>query len=186
VLPNVTLDDPIEASRAALLPCGDPRLGEIASRHATLGKFVSAFRDEFGTRICPTIGLARDDAPRSVSNATVVGAFRDAVCVSAIAAGRGLTLKCDRPCGILHSDAFDFYPWFPSSHPDFETYVFAYTPAARRSVEAGELKQPQSSPALGNRALSAIHIDRPLLNELLARWEHCFAAGNNGVKDRRL
>jgi hypothetical protein len=32
VLPNVALNEPIEASRAAFLPWGDARLDEIASR----------------------------------------------------------------------------------------------------------------------------------------------------------
>ena len=50
-MPNVTLDEPIEASHAALVPCSDERLREIARRRSALGTFLSAFRDEFGTQI---------------------------------------------------------------------------------------------------------------------------------------
>jgi hypothetical protein len=39
---------------------------------------------------------------------------------------------------------------------------------------------------LGNRSLSHIHVDRPLLQALIKRWEHCFVAGRDSDEDRRL
>ena len=38
--------------------------------------------------------------------------------------------------------------------------------------------RPQSAPCLGNRTLSLVHIDRPLLQALVKRWEHCFVSGH--------
>lgn len=48
-MPNVTLDEPIEASHAALVPSHDQR---VLERSAT----------KFGTQFQPTIGLAHEDA----------------------------------------------------------------------------------------------------------------------------
>jgi hypothetical protein len=87
--------------------------------------------------------------------------------------------------GIIFSDAFDIYPWFPSPELGFEKYVAAVTPALCGLRETRDLR-PQSAPALGNRSLSLIHVDRPLLQALLERWEHCFAAGRESDEDRRL
>ena len=123
---------------------------------------------------------------RRIANTIAFGAFRDAVCVSAVVAGQGLTMKwgsSDR--GIIFSDAFDIYPWFPSPELGFEKYVAAVTPALCGLRETRDLR-PQSAPALGNRSLSLIHVDRPLLQALLERWEHCFAAGRESDEDRRL
>jgi hypothetical protein len=186
ILPNVTLDAPIEASHAALVPCHDERFREIAGQRPALQSFVGAFCNEFGNQISPTIGLAREDTPRSIANTVVFGGFRDAVCVSAIVAGQGLTLKWRSPDrGILHSDAFDIYPW--SLSPELsEEYVTVVTPALWRVEAAETLRRPQSAPALGNRSLSLIHIDRPLLHALVERWERCFTTGREGVEDRRL
>ncbi len=182
-MPNVTLDEPIEASHAALVPCSDERLREIARRHSALGTFLSAFRDEFGTQIEPTMAMLREDVPASVKTVPAFGGFRDAVCVSAIVRGQGLTLTWKRAQGILHSDAFDFYPWSLSSQ--FSEHIVAVTPALHGTHDVGQL-QAQSAPALGTRSLSSIHIDHPLLKALLARWERCFVSGSEAIEDRRL
>jgi hypothetical protein len=120
------------------------------------------------------------------ANTVAFGGFRDAVCVSAVVAGQGLTLKWGSPDrGILHSDAFDVYPWFPHPEPAFRKYITAVTPALRSFEEAGRLR-PQSASCLGNRSLSLIHIDRTLLQALVERWERCFATRRESTKDRRL
>jgi hypothetical protein len=115
--------------------------------------------------------MVRNDARHNVNSVTAFGGFRDAACVSAIAIGQSLTLNSDSPHGILHSDAFDVYPWFPSWKSGFERYVIAFTPAVRGVEEVVKL-QPSSTPALGNRSsLSSSDIDRPLLRAIIARWE---------------
>ena len=140
LLPNLTLEAPIEASHAALVPCHDERLREIADQRPELQSFVGAFCNEFGNQIWPTIGLVREDVPRTISNTIVFGGFRDAVCVSAVVAGQGLTLKWGQPRGILHSDAFDIYPWFPCPEPGSEKYITVVTPALCGLEEVGRLR----------------------------------------------
>jgi hypothetical protein len=83
-LPNVTLGGPIEASHAALVPWDDQRIYAVARRRPSFEAFIGAFQNEFGTRVCPTVGIVREDAPDTVKDVTAFGAFRDAICLSAI------------------------------------------------------------------------------------------------------
>ena len=164
----------IEASHAALVNSDDKRLRSIARRRPAVETFLSAFRDEFGTQIWPTIAMVREDAPPSVRTVTALGGFRDAVCVSGIVAGFGLG---------IHSDAFDVYPWFPN--PRLEGRIGAITPALV-GIHDVERLRPQPAPALGRHSLSKWEIDQPLLGAILARWKHCFVDGEDSVEDRRL
>jgi hypothetical protein len=172
-MPNVTLDEPIEASSAALVPCSDERVRLIGRQRPDIETFVSAFRNEFGIQIWPTIGLVREDALHISKLTTAFGGFRDAVCVSAIVTGQG----------IIHSDAFDVYPWFPN--PRFEGRISAITPALVGIHDVEQLR-PQPAPALGRRSLSPSQIDQPLLGAILARWQRCFVDGEDSIEDRRL
>jgi hypothetical protein len=182
-MPNIALDEPVEAEHAALVSTSDERLRSFADRRPGLQKFLSAFHDELGVSISPTIAMLRDGAPESVRTVPAFGGLRDAVCVSAIVAGRALTLKWKGPRGLRYSDAFDVYPWFP--HPQFEGKIGAITPALASLHEIAFL-QPQCAPALSDRTLKESEIDRPLLDAILARWENCFSKGNATDGDRRL
>ena len=181
-IPNVTLEESIEASHAALVPCGDERLRSIADHHPALNRFLSAFRDEFGSKICPTIGMVRQDAPH-VSAVRAFGAFPDAVCFSAVVAGQCYAMASGAISGVVHSETFDFYPWFLT--PEFDGRIVTVTPALVGMHEVRHL-QPQSTAALGKRDLPNSHIDHPMLCAILEHWERCFATGNETVKDRRL
>jgi hypothetical protein len=182
-MPNVTLDAPIEASHVALAPSNDERLLAIALRKPALATFLRAFRNEFETWVSPTIGLVRADAPRRVFTADAVAGLRDAVCISAIVAGQAQTMERGSPRGILHSDAFDVYPWFPNEQMDGG--ISARTPALIGMHTVDDIR-PRTAPALGNRDLSLSYLDKPLLDALVARWERCFASGEESVEDRRL
>jgi hypothetical protein len=177
-MPNVTVDEAIEASHAALVPCSDRRLCAVVNRDPALKTFLGAFRDEFGNRISPTVAMIRKDAADSVRSDTALGGFRDAVCISAIIAGWSMNRGRG---GVVHSDAFDVYPWFPGLHGHLGTV----TPAMIGLHNVEEL-QGQSAPALGRRSLSPSDIDRPLLEELLARWQRCFVDGDYSDENLRL
>jgi hypothetical protein len=181
-MPNVTLNEPIEASHAALVNSDDERLRSIARRRPAVETFLSAFRDEFGSQIWPTIAMVREGAPPRVRTPTALGGFRDAVCVSAIVAGHSGGIKLNDG-GIIYSDAFDVYPSFPS--PLLEGRIGAITPALV-GIHHVERLHPQPAPALGRRYLSASAIDQPLLGAILARWNRCFVDGENSIEDRRL
>jgi hypothetical protein len=182
-MPNVTLEGPVEASHAALVPSKDERLVALAREKPALETFLSAFHNEFGNQVAPTIGLVREDALKSVLTVTAFGGFRDAVCMSAVIAGQTRTTIHGGPRGVFHSDAFDVYPWFPS--PQWNGHITAFTPALKALHMVDELR-PQSEPALGNRFLNNSDFDRPLLDALVGRWEQCFATGEQSIRDRRL
>jgi hypothetical protein len=182
-MPNVTLDDRVETSHAALVTLHDQRLRAIAERRATIDAFLRSFRDEFGVQISPTVAMLRQGAPESVRTVAAFGGLRDAVCVSAIVAGHALTLKWKGPRGVRYSDAFDVYPWFPS--PQYDGHIMVATPAVAGMHSAGPL-QPQSAPALAERSLTPGELDDVLLRALLAHWEDYFATGNDTIKNRRL
>jgi hypothetical protein len=182
-MPNVILDDPVETSHAALVPVHDDRLRPIADRNQTLRTFLGGFRDEFGVPISPTVAMLREGAPESVRTVAAFGGLRDAVCVSAIVAGRALTLKWAGPSRIVYSDAFDVDPWFPDPRDD--GHIVTVTPALAGMNSAAKL-QPQSAPALAERSLSLSNLDDVLLRALLAHWEDYFATGNDTAENRRL
>ena len=50
-MPNVMLDEPVEASHAALVPTNDARLREVARRYPAFDTLLNAFRNEFGVRV---------------------------------------------------------------------------------------------------------------------------------------
>jgi hypothetical protein len=178
VMPNVTLDEAIEASHAALVPCSDRRVCAIADRRPALKTSLAAFRDEFGTPVLPTVAMFREDAPDGVRTDTAIGGFRDAVCVSAIVAGWS---RKSATGTIIHSDAFDVYPWFLGHHDHLGTV----TPAMI-GIHNVEKLQGQSAPALGRRFLSTTDMDRPLLDALLVRWQWCFVDEDYSDKNLRL
>jgi hypothetical protein len=182
-MPNVTLNDPVETSHAALVTLQDDRLRAIAERRTTIDAFLRSFRDEFGHQISPTVAMLREGAPKSVRTVEAFGGLRDAVCVSAIVSGCALTLKSKGPHRVCYSDAFDVYPWFPD--PQSDKYVVTVTPALA-GKDSAKLLQPQSAPALAERSLTSSNLDDVLLRALLARWEDCFAAGSDTIENRRL
>jgi hypothetical protein len=141
-MPNISISVPIEASHAALVPSGDERLRSIAESKPALWTFLTAFRDEFGNQIHPTIGMVREDSLQRVKTVTAFAGFRDAVCVSAIVAGRGVSLLHNSANGILHSEAFDVYPWFLV--PELTKTITALTPALKGMHILDKLR-PQSA-----------------------------------------
>jgi hypothetical protein len=126
--------------------------------------------------------MIREDGSPHIKTVRAFGGFRDAVCFSAIVAGQCLAIDSGTVAGVVHSDAFDVYPWFPTK---LDQHLYAFTPALVGAHEVAQL-QPQPTAALGKRFLPQSHIDQPLLTALLARWESYFAAGNETVENRRL
>src|SRR3984885_2820239 len=68
------------------------------------GSFFKRFHDEFGAQIWPTVTMISEDAPKSVSTVEALGAFRDAICISAIVSAHARTLSWKRSVGILFAD----------------------------------------------------------------------------------
>src|SRR5829696_6933254 len=99
-MPNVTIDEPVETSLVALVSCQDERVCAVQRRHSAFNSFLNRFRDEFGSRIWPSIMMVRNGAPDAVRTVAALGGFRDAICTSAIVASHSKTLKQKRGVGI--------------------------------------------------------------------------------------
>ena len=149
-MPNLSIDEPIEAPYVAMMNCRDDRLKSAAQRNPTFGKFIKQFHDEFGKRIWPTVLLIREGAPESVQRFAIVS-FRDAVCACAIVLSLARRLTWGRATGISFSDAFDVYPWVPD--PTDNGRVYAFTPGMGGMHDV-KLLRGQPSPAAGQRSLS--------------------------------
>lgn len=182
-MPNLSLSDSIETTFVAMVGCGDARLREVGTRHPILIQFLNRFRDEFGSRVWPTMLMFRDDASTSIRTKEALGAFRDVASISAITLSHSRVLKWGRPAGIHFSDAFDIYPWHLGN--DWGEHLYAFTPAITGVHEVAQLRG-QSAPALGERKLTEGDLDDPLLTALLGRWHDCYGSGNQTAEHRRL
>ena len=81
--------------------------------------------------------MVRESARQNVKTTAAFGGFRDAVCMSAVIFGQGMTLSSKTsPMGIVHSDAFDVYPWFPTPQMDGREYASVGGNGTGRSVAA--------------------------------------------------
>jgi hypothetical protein len=96
VLPNVQVQEPIEAGIAAFVPLSDPRIGEINNSHPRHRSFLNRFTDAFGVKRDPTILLARPNAPRWFMRADTVASFRDVLSMSVVPRSRALSIQYDR------------------------------------------------------------------------------------------
>lgn len=182
-MPNVMIDEPIEASQVALMNCRDQRVRELAHRHPAFQKFLGRFRDEFGSRVWPTILLIRSKSSEAVRTVAAISGFRDAICISAVASSHARIIRFRRPAGRPFSDAFDVYPWFLGR--DYDTHLYAMTPAMHGMHSVDQLRA-QTAPALSSRDLRVSDLDQVLLSGLLLRWDTHFAQGIDAPEHRRL
>src|SRR5580704_11313868 len=106
VLPNVDIDEPIEADGMALVSLRDERIHTLADKHKNFAEYISRFESEFGGRILPCIIIWLDDRSQLYRSVEAIGGFRDAICLSVVPYGWAQTLRFDRPFDIL------FGSWF--------------------------------------------------------------------------
>lgn len=182
-MPNVSLSEPIDTELVAMVRCDDERLQEVAVRHPSLTDFLRRFHDEFGSRVWPSVLMLRADAPATVRTNEALGAFRDAISISAITSSHCRVLTWQRAAGVQFSDAFDVYPWVLGK--DLSESIYAITPAIHGIHQVAKLRA-QSTPALGQRLLGQGDVDEPLLAALLGRWNDHYCSSTETIDHRRL
>jgi hypothetical protein len=166
VLPNVDIDEPIEADGMALVSLRDERIHTLADKHKNFAEYISRFESEFGGRILPSIIIWRDDSSQLYRSVEAIGGFRDAICLSVVPYGWAQTLRFDRPFDILFGSWFSVYPWMTDKNYE---YVVMQS-MAQLALHLVEEIKPQSTPGITPRELKPSMIDRTLLNALLERW----------------
>ncbi|RFB76613.1 hypothetical protein DYH55_19290 [Methylovirgula sp. 4M-Z18] len=161
----------------------DERVRVEAKRSPNLNRLLSAFKNEFGAQIFPSVIMMKVDASDPIRTVAALGGFRDAISVSAVVNSNARAVCWNRAAGLPYSDAFDVYPW--TLGRDQGGLVYALTPGMQGIHDLGKLR-PKPAPALPNRQLQESDLDGPLLTTLLDRWSDYKIAGNDTAEHRRL
>src|SRR5690348_15231903 len=111
ILPNIDLQEPIEARHAALVPATDERIAALRLEHSNLNTFLGRFRTTHGQVVNPAVILRHSDAaPPRRSEEAMVG-LRNCLSVATVIHQTALVLLYPGQHRILFSDPFDFYAW---------------------------------------------------------------------------
>jgi hypothetical protein len=168
VMPNLHMQEPIEAGEMLFAPWHDPRVQEVFKTDRDFTEFMQRFTDAFGVELRPLVLLVRSDVPHERKNMAMAVTLRNALSMSVIPQAYARTLIWDRSLEFGYSDAFDFYPWMPGTANNGG--MTALTPALRAYHVVSEF-HGQSSPLLPISSLRLKDIEWTLFNELLVRWK---------------
>ena len=181
-LPNVHIREPIEVDGFALVPWNDERLATMARANRNLNSLLAAFRTEFGDQIEPPVIIWRSDMPDTYRSVTAISGFRDAIALSVVPMAWAQSLRFDRHGGAHYSDTFSVYPWMTDRNDE---HLITRTPAMFGIHDVQRLR-PQSMAALPIHHLEPRDIDFPMRDELLRRWQRCFATPTPDPADERI
>ena len=182
VLPNIRLHTAMEGGPISLVPQRDQRIVEIVEQHPRFLQYLGRFKDQFGRRLSPATIIIADDAPSSVWSIDAIASFRDAIAISIILYCRALEIQYPGQHRPTYSDLFRLYPWALDKNYD---HLIARTPA-QLSLDELENFNGQSSPEIATLNIETLHINSPLLDELLARWNSFYVKQRAGWRERAL
>lgn len=181
-LPNVQVKFPIEIDGFALVPADDFRIKAITKKQPRLGSFLKRFKTEFGDPVEPSTIIWRTNQPDSYRTISAISGFRDLVSMSVIPMSWAKTHRFGHVRGPMYSDTFAVYPWMVDNQGEG---LITQTPSLLAYHEVKRLRG-QTMAALSFHQLDRRDVDMLLLNELLKRWERCFATNSPTVEDERL
>ena len=165
-LPNIALEEAIEADGVALVSFQDERLRQLANDHRRFGSYLDRFRTEFGCRLQPSIIIRRDDSSENYRSVEALAGFRDALSISVNPHSWATLLRHGHNPEILYSGLVDIYPWMLDKDYNF----VVMNSMAQMGFEQEEKLHPQSTPGITPRSLTRRMIDRPMLEALLKPW----------------
>ena len=181
-LPNVDVEEPIEADGMALVSLRDARIHVLAEEHKKLAEYVGKFEFRIWQQILPSIIIWRDDSPQLYRSIEAINGFRDAICLSVVPYGWAQTLRFDRPSDILYGSWFSVYPWMTDKNYEY----VVMSSMAQLALHLVEEIKPQSTPGVTPRPLKPNMIDRTLLDALLKRWSIRYRAKDTAWEDTAL
>lgn len=182
LLPDLYLENAIGNDKIALAPARDKRVKAIAQAHPTFKDLLSRFKDSFGVTLEPASLIVYPDLNAGLSTTAALSSFRDVAAASVILFNRSENLIYPGNPRVLWSEAFSFYPWMLEK--DFEGFS-ASTPAMWAIHRVADFAG-QSSPMLSRVRLRHRDRDLALFDELLRRWERCYAAERPDWEDLAL
>jgi hypothetical protein len=181
-LPNVHTTFPIEVDGFAMVAPDDFRIKAIAKKQPRFGSFLKKFKTEFGVPVKPSTIIWRKDKPDTYRSISAISGFRDLVSMSVIPLSWAKSHRFGHSQGPMYSDAFAVYPWMVDNRGE------GLITRTQIMIGYHEVKRlhGQSMPALSPHTLDKREADLLLMNELLKRWERCFATDTPSVDDERL
>jgi hypothetical protein len=181
-LPNILIEEPIEADGVALVSVHDERVQTLAGRHERFAMYLNRFTTEFGQQVAPSLILVRADKFGQYRPAEALAGFRDAVAISTIPYAWAHVLRFENNHNIKYANWFSFYPWLvDNKYEDLVMQSMTQTGCH----EAKALKG-QTSPGISHMALAQNMIDKALLGALLERWVARFGSSNPSKQDTSL
>lgn len=182
VLPNLTLQEPIECSRFALVPPTHDAVTAYRRKYRGFDTFMDRFTDTFGAPIEPTVLLRRGpDRPQKYDRGGAV-AFRDAVAVAAVTYDRATYVIYNSSRGTHYSDSFWIYPWTLWGD---KRNIIATTPALH-ALHRPEKLHGQCSPEISLSELQSGYWDTTLLNALCEAWHERYVTSKPSWRTRAL
>lgn len=177
VLPNLELQETIEAREAAIVPPADERVLALRRENPNVESFLGRFRTTHGQVVNPAVVLRDANASPAKGTWEAMVGLRNCLSVSTVVHQTALVLLYPGQPRILFSDPFDFYPW--SLDRNYE-HMLSITPAIW-AIHQVEQFAGQAAPGSPVHRLRLFDTDRPLLSELLARWD--LAHGRRRISD---
>lgn len=182
IFPNVAIGEPIEEGPALFAPVGDVRVEGLSRAHPKFRQFLSRFTDAFGRKVSTSLLLIRSDAAETFLSSAAISSFRDALALSVIPYSRAIWIKHDTGRGAYWSNTFATYPLMIDK--DYK-WIIGRTPAIV-SIDDVNKFRGQSSAELPHLGLQLSDFDRPMLRELLNRWNSRFSATNPTWMERAI
>lgn len=182
VLPNIDMQVEVEAGGIAIVSARDARVQRLADAHPSFKHYLDSFATEFGDRCFPSIMLRHPSSRPELQLVAPLAAFRDTLAISTIPVGWANTLCHDGNWRIRYANSFSFYPWvIGKNFTDITTMSIA-----QRGWHVATKLHGQTTPGFSPMTVTSSCIDRPLLTELLVRWEHCFSTTDPAWEYRAL
>jgi hypothetical protein len=181
-LPNVHVTFPVEVDGFALVAPDDFRITAIKKQQPRLGSFLKRFKNEFRMEVQPSTIIWRRDKPDTYRTISAISGFRDLVSMSVIPLSWAKSHQFGRVQGPMYSDTFAVYPWMVDNKGEG---LVTQTPSMT-GYHLVKHMHGQTMPALPSHQLDKRDVDLLMMNELLKRWERCFATDNPTVEDERL
>ena len=168
LLPHTHFDGPIEHGPLALVPPGDLRLVELASRSKAVASLTSRFTDQFGEKVEPSAILIRSNSPKDIDFYAVV-CFRNAVAIASIIDAASFQYSGGRAGYPQWSDYFDLYAFTATKDDEL----------GARSLASTEINHPenfsgQRAPHLASGHRLSFGLDRAILAGCLREWDRRF------------
>src|ERR1700730_3868250 len=182
ILPNLTIDDPLDGGSIALVAGADARLSPFNAAHPQFPDLLSRFNNCLGIPLRPAVLIGRRRILDGRGRPRAVVSFRDILAMSVVPYVRAthIVYQGPRP-GIMYSTSFWLHPWMLSRDNE---HIATSTPAML-GLHTVDTFHGQSSPELSHLPLD--RIDRPLFQALLVRWNrHYLGRGAQLWEDRAL